>query len=171
MESVHVRLVIFHPLVPVREEVCTVPRRRSARSKSSPGVNFAEVLPDSITCEYDSNKRAFKLTKPSSHKGRYLEEFLKEDANPIASADRLILVHGEHGDDKNYPDPEEFEGKKVVVRKDGSAARVDDWLCHYKYKGKDVPFILSEVVSVEYLNKQGDRVGDSAFLPPRHYTP
>ena len=33
---------------------------------------FIEELPDMFTCEFDSDKPAFKLTKPGSHKDRYL---------------------------------------------------------------------------------------------------
>ena len=155
-----------------------MPRRRSARSKSSPDpFTFLELpdipvveLPDTFTCEFDPDKPAFKLTKPASHKDKYLEEFLNQDRNPALSADRLILVHGELGDDDDYDDPTKFKCENVVERNDGSSAQPQDWLCEYRHDGEDVPFILSEVVSVFFTDEQGEQVGDPAFLPPRHYS-
>jgi hypothetical protein len=160
------------------EEVPTMPRRRSARSKSSPDPHtFIEKLPDSFTCEFEEldekkpgSKTGFKLTKPASHKGRRLEEFLNQDLNPALSADRLILVQDELRDKKDHDDPREFECKNVVNRKAGSPAQPQDWLCEYEHDGDDVPFILSEVVSVDLLDDKDQPVGESRFFPPRHYT-
>src|SRR3954454_4851152 len=94
-----------------------MPRRRAARSNSSPSRITVADPPQQFSCEYKDSARAFKLV--NDPQGRNLDDFLNTDLNPLLTPDRLILVHSGQGVVGPNDEPDTIECWRLRTRAPG----------------------------------------------------